>query len=263
MATGIMKLADIAAFKDATTGRLIKAVLNKPVIELRSAAMKFYDASWRLDEQTASGDVRGSQHALGISAEASTIGCMQGIEKQIIYGDSTVSGFNGLLKILKAAGRASNIGGTGSKLTSALLLDETAIGLLFGNDAQLFANNPILYGSISDADGNEYWGYKQPRSGYCGVDALDYKGGYCLHGIDTTDGATEKILTDDVIFNALSNFDSGRSPTVIAMSRLAQEQLRASRTATNATGAPAPTPTEVGGIPIIVCDSILNTETAA
>jgi len=38
------------------------------------------------------------------------------------------------------------------------------------------------------------------------------------------------------------------------------KQLRDSRTATNVTGAPAPRPTEVEGIPIIVTDAIVNTE---
>jgi hypothetical protein len=44
------------------------------------------------------------------------------------------------------------------------------------------------------------------------------------------------------------------------MTKRSQEQLRASRTATNATGAPAPIPTDAFGIPIGVTDGILNTE---
>jgi hypothetical protein len=44
------------------------------------------------------------------------------------------------------------------------------------------------------------------------------------------------------------------------MTRRSRGQLRNSRTATNATGAPAPMPTEVGGVPIEVTDSLSNVE---
>lgn len=51
-------------------------------------------------------------------------------------------------------------------------------------------------------------------------------------------------------------------PNYIVMNRRSAAQLRKSRTATNATGAPAPWPTEIEGIPIIVTDAIGNAEAA-
>ncbi|MCH8046158.1 MAG: hypothetical protein IID44_20795 [Planctomycetes bacterium] len=69
-----------------------------------------------------------------------------------------------------------------------------------------------------------------------------------------------KGLTDDLIYESLETFPAGRQPNIIAMSRRSLRQLRNSRTATNATGAPAPRPTEVEGIPIIVTDGINNVE---
>jgi hypothetical protein len=44
------------------------------------------------------------------------------------------------------------------------------------------------------------------------------------------------------------------------MSRRSLFQLQSSRTATNATGAPAPIPVESHNIPIAVTDSIVDTE---
>jgi len=44
------------------------------------------------------------------------------------------------------------------------------------------------------------------------------------------------------------------------MNRRSLKQLQVSRTATNATGAPAPFPQESFGVPIIVTDAILSTE---
>jgi hypothetical protein len=44
------------------------------------------------------------------------------------------------------------------------------------------------------------------------------------------------------------------------MNRRSLSQLRKSRTATNATGTPAPIPREVEGIPIIVTEALSSTE---
>jgi hypothetical protein len=70
----------------------------------------------------------------------------------------------------------------------------------------------------------------------------------------------ESALDDDKIYEALSLFPASLQPTHICMNRSALKLLRASRTSTNATGAPAPRPTEVEGIPIVVSDQIVQTE---
>jgi hypothetical protein len=49
-------------------------------------------------------------------------------------------------------------------------------------------------------------------------------------------------------------------PTILVMNRRSLKQLQESRTATNATGAPAPFPSEAFGVPILVTDAITNTE---
>jgi hypothetical protein len=67
-------------------------------------------------------------------------------------------------------------------------------------------------------------------------------------------------LTDDDLYEALALFPSARQANVIAMNRGSLKALRASRTAVNPTGSPAPMPTNLDGIPIIVTDSITQTE---
>ena len=69
-----------------------------------------------------------------------------------------------------------------------------------------------------------------------------------------------KGMTDALAYTLLSKFPVGFGPTHWLMSRRSVAQLRASRTATNATGAPAPFPTEIEGIPIVVTDAIADTE---
>ena len=74
--------------------------------------------------------------------------------------------------------------------------------------------------------------------------------------------AGSNTVTDDLIFSALEKFGVGYQPTHIYMNRRSREQLRSSRTATNGTGSPAPLPTEVGGLPVVVTDGITNSEAA-
>ena len=61
-------------------------------------------------------------------------------------------------------------------------------------------------------------------------------------------------------YRVIPLFPAARQPNMIAMNRASLKMLRASRTAVNVTGAPAPRPTEVEGIPIVVTDSIVSTE---
>jgi len=69
-----------------------------------------------------------------------------------------------------------------------------------------------------------------------------------------------KGLTDSLLADALALFPSADQPTHIVMSRRSLTQLQKSRTTYSPIGAPAPRPSEYEGIPIVVTDSITNTE---
>jgi len=65
---------------------------------------------------------------------------------------------------------------------------------------------------------------------------------------------------DDLAFEALSQFPVGVKPDFCFMNRRSLEQLRKSRTnVTSPTGMPT-IPDSVAGIPIVVTDSVVNTE---
>ena len=73
--------------------------------------------------------------------------------------------------------------------------------------------------------------------------------------------ANVESIDDDTLFKALSHCEeAGFSPSAIYMRPSILETLRASRTATNATGAPSPTPSDLAGIPIYPTLSISKTE---
>lgn len=69
-------------------------------------------------------------------------------------------------------------------------------------------------------------------------------------------------LTDALLYQAMELAQTnGVQPNAIFMNPRSLYQLRASRTATNPTGAPAPLPTDWNGVPIYVTNSISNAET--
>jgi len=70
-----------------------------------------------------------------------------------------------------------------------------------------------------------------------------------------------KGLTDALLEKAMSLFPSSLQPTMICMSRRSRYQLRVSRTTYSPTGSPAPNPVDFDGVPLIVTDSIIDTET--
>jgi hypothetical protein len=73
--------------------------------------------------------------------------------------------------------------------------------------------------------------------------------------------AGSNTVTDDLLYSGLEIFPAGRQPNLCVMNRRSLEQLRDSRTATNVTGAPAPRPSSIENIPIVVTDGLLITET--
>jgi len=79
-----------------------------------------------------------------------------------------------------------------------------------------------------------------------------------IKNLGTASGST---MNDDLAFEALSKFPAGLTADFCFMNRRSLEQLRRSRTnVTSLTGIPS-LPDSVGGIPIVVTDSIVNTET--
>ena len=111
-----------------------------------------------------------------------------------------------------------------------------------------------------DANNNRFSAYIQEMLAHVGVRVGNK---YSVGRIKNVTAQAGKTLTDAMIGSLLSKFPVGYMPDALFMSRRSLEQLRASRTATNATGTEAPTPTEAHNVPIIPTDSILDTEAIA
>jgi hypothetical protein len=197
------------------------------------------------------------------------------VEKQIIYGNTSpgnTSGFDGLednaaLDALADSMVVTASGSNVSTQTSCLLIRHgiNDCAVIAGNNGRFVVEEePTIIQRFADATeltaGRQYPALYVPVTGYLGFQYGSAYSAARICNIETNDLNSTSAFTDDHIYAALSKFPAGRQPNVIAMNRVALRLLRQSRTATNATGAPAPRPTEVEGIPIVVTDQILSTE---
>ena len=190
------------------------------------------------------------------------------LETQVFYGNATGGDGNGPDGLsdnayLDAIADAmvmepATVGSTGTSQTSVFLIrhGDNDVAAILGNDGKFVVEDePTIIQKYpqADATGSSYPALYVPVTGYFG---LQYGGAYSAARICNI----ETALTDDDLYNGLALFPAGRQPNLIAMNRKALALLRASRTSVNQTGAPAPRPTELEGIPIVTTDAIISTE---
>lgn len=219
--------------------------------------LQILDASFDMDAAIYNGEVAEAEarsHLQSAFAKA---------EKQIFYGTTTngdSDGFTGLLNSGDLNGLADDMvisaGGSSSSVQSSVFLlratpDASGICSVFGDNGDIQIG--AAYQSMIEGSSGRYDAWVVPIVAYM---ALQLGSKFSAARIANV----EASLDDDKIYEALSLFPAGRGPTHICMNRESAKLLRASRTATNATGAPAPMPTEVEGIPVVITDQIVQTE---
>jgi hypothetical protein len=177
--------------------------------------------------------------------------------------DGNAKGFPGLLDFVDAGlvlDRAGSAVGTSTFRTSVwgVKFGPQALQWVYGEKGQM-GFKPTRIGDIYDAAGKRLTGYITEILAYPGLQMIHT---YSVGRIKNITNEANKGLTDAAIGSWLAQFPAAFTPDLIFANRSAIESLRASRTATNATGAPAPTPTEYEGIPIVKTDMISNVEGA-
>ena len=128
------------------------------------------------------------------------------------------------------------------------------IQIAWGSEGKI-TEGELLMQQVTNAAGDKAWHACQQIECWAGLQVTSEFAFGRIHGINKN-----YPLTDDTLYELLSRFPSGKEPTALFMNRYALEQLRRSRTAVNATGAPAPRPEEVAGVKIYVTDAIMNNE---
>lgn len=255
--------APVVGFRAPNTGR----DLSSSADTLVTVNLKILDASFGIDKAVADAYVRGGPMALVdrewkrhlkkayADAEAQIInGILNDSEGFVgLKAASTINGLSDAM-VYNAGGSAA---GSGDTLLSSVYLirtnnDGTDVAVVAGMEGQISVGETVEQ-LLTDADGKKYPAYTTSIIGWLG---LQIGGAYSVGRIANLNATSTHTLTDAMIYEALALFPASRQPNLIVMNRRSLKQLRASRTATNQTGAPAPRPVEVDGIPIVVTEAI-------
>lgn len=234
---------------------------TKATYENRLVETFILNPRWQADKAVADRYEDGAEALLAMEAEAHFNAAVAAICRQMYYGTGTggdAKGFPGLVQSYDNVNMVVDAGGTTDNTGSSVWLVKFGpkyCGWVWGNDGQMELSEVDLR-DVSDGT-NSFTGYHQELTAYSGFQVGNVK---AVARIKKVTEDSTKGLSDSLISKALAKFPVGIIPDVIFCSRRSLFQLQASRTATNATGAPAPVPTEAFGIPVVATDSILNTE---
>jgi len=195
------------------------------------------------------------------------------IGQQIFYGTNTTfggnsNGFPGFLQTYDSTNMVVDAGGTTDNVSTSVWLVSAGnqdVQLLLGNGTSLQLSD------WREETRSDVPSYVADLTGWVGLQVVNPNSVCRIKKVTTDSG---KTLTDSLLAEAFSKFPVGKQPTHIFMNRRSRMQLQKSRTVT-LFGGPgpskpagsveviAPMPTEAFGIPIIVTDNIVSTESLA
>ena len=235
--------------------------------QLVTDTLKILDGSFSVDKALADAYTKGGAEAFMARELKRTMKQrMFEAESQVINGvNNDAGGFIGLRDDTQLDALADEMvveaatPGAGVNLQSSVYflregIDDVAV--IAGNDGRfdVAEEATIIEKAVNPGTDNKVFpAYYIAICGYLGFQIGAARSAARLCNIQGT-------LTDDDLYEALALFPSARQANVIAMNRGSLKALRASRTAVNPTGSPAPMPTNLDGIPIIVTDSITQIE---
>lgn len=209
-------------------------------------------------------------------SEEGFLAAMVGYENQVLNGTvgGSATGFEGLadaLPTLATGGTAGsfdakviNAGGTTGTLTSAYMVasSEESFYLTFGTGEGGFTQEAPSLQLVDGANSESHGAYYVDQGGYLGVAVGSIHAAVRIANIDI-DAASTDTMTDDLFYQAFIKFNGTDStPTHIVCHPLVWEQWRASRTATNIPGEPAPYAMTIAGVRVVPSTNSAVGETA-
>lgn len=246
-----------AGFRHANEG----VAASKSTTELRLVECFNLNPRWECDKVIADSNEDGPEAFIAEEAAAIVTAAFMTLGRQFYYGAGSggdAKGHPGLIQAIDSS-MVVDAGGTTADTGSsvwAVSFGPRKVQWVLGQNGSLTVDDPRIE-SITDSGGNRFTAYVQEMLAYPGVQVGNR---YSIGRIKKLTADSGKTLTDARIGALVALFPVGYMPDVLFMSRRSLEQLRASRTATNATGQEAPTPTMWENIPIMPTDSILDTE---
>jgi len=252
--------APVVGFRSINDGRVLDHSDDTAV----TVTLKILDATFRVDVGLADGYKKGRDALIARELLRHLKAAYFMAEQQFIYGTGNDSdGFAGLADntgldaatddmVLDAGGTTASTG------SSAWLIraGEDDMCVVGGNDGNITVEETTIIQATGSGTGT----YPALYTGVTGWLGLQVGSAYSVARIASLTEDSGKGLTDDLIAQGIALFPASRPPTHIAVNRRSLQQLQSSRTATNATGAPAPFPAEAFNIPIVCTDAITSTE---
>ncbi len=223
----------------------------------------YLDAKLEMDVAAASGDDQGAAHALSLEADGQSESALQHMGKQVWYGvGNDAKGFPGAQALVDSAytlDAGGTTASTGSSVYGVRVGDKHG-SMIFGKDTVLSMGDWRIQRITRDAKELDAW--LNSIQGWVGFQWVN-KDSVCRLKDITADSG--KTCTDAKLAELLSQLKW--VPDYWFMTRRSRFQLQISRTPTSNTSGEsskqpiAPLPTESNGIPIVVTDSLINTET--
>lgn len=252
--------APSVGFREANDG----IETTKTTREKVSLDLAILDGSFAVDVAVAQADERGWQHTMAEEAMAHLRQALFEAEQQIINGTSNLAdGFEGFRDGASwdetGDEQVIDAGGTTESQASSVYILCSGPGdveALWGQEGVIDIGEMQVVERSGSSTGT-FPAYYHPIVAFSGV-KIGSK--YSLTRIINITNDTGCKLDDDLISDALAAFPVGKDPNYIVMNRRSRKQLQQSRTATNATGAPAPIPMDAFGVPIVTTDAISSTE---
>lgn len=226
----------------------------------------------QVDKAVADADEEGAQAVQDIESVGFTKQAMIELGSQVIYGTSIdAKGFPGLQAIWTAfdAGLVVDAGGTTADTASSVYgvnLGNQGVQLVMGSGGSMELTDWRVENVAGGTAGTVYPAYVANMTSWIGLQVASK---YAVGRLKDATADSTKGVTDAKLAELLSKYPIGYRPTHWLMNRRSAFQLQSSRSATTIqTGAKtstatelwAPFPTESNGIPIVVTDSIGNTE---
>lgn len=258
--------APVVGFRAANAGR----THDRSTDELVTVTLKILDASFHADKKVVDIDKKnGPAGWMAREARRHLRAAFRKAEEQLINGivgsggvAASADGFSGLIDSYRflnsprvVAGGGNGTGGRTSVWAIRSVPDESGVCVVLGDGEIRIEDFFIQF--VNDATGKKFPAYMQEIDGWVGLQIATANTVARMVNVSPNAG-----LTDDMIASLLLQFEEEAPATHLVMNKNALELLRKSRTATNATGTPAPRPAESFGVPIVTTSSISNTESA-
>jgi len=232
-----------------------------PDIVLKPVSCKLFDGSWDADTGAARGYHRGEEEYYNLIRQTAMLGTLSKICRQIWWGlDENSGGFKGITQSISAYTPKVGTKTPGCEHVFAVKTGEPYTQLAWGKNGTIEVK-PMFQNTHTEFVGGKAKKYDtmgETINAWCGLQVgSEFSFGVCYHPSWSNDNvAPGNVFNDNMLYTLLSQFHVDFAPTAFFMSRKSAAALRASRTATNPTGAPAPVPDSVAGIPIYITESL-------